>query len=51
MSDPLWMAVPPGGYRLDADEMEPETCWADIALDAAIEEYLMAKAERKERGQ
>lgn len=51
MSDPMYDAVPPGGYSLDDDEKcEPSgPSWADIATDAAIEEYLMAKAERKGR--
>jgi hypothetical protein len=40
-------------WRKDREENDPpdqeSRSWADIATDAAIEEYLMAKAERKEK--
>jgi len=55
MSDPEYLAVPPGGYSLDEDERREQLAYergeyqsmADLVVDAAIEETLLARARRK----
>jgi len=58
MSDPEYLAVPPGGYSLDEDERREQLAYergeyqsmADLVVDAAIEEASIRRAESKERG-
>jgi hypothetical protein len=54
MSDYYYDAVPPGGYwepgddRIDQAKVEDENkSWADRAIEAAIDEALLRRAERR----
>jgi len=54
MGDPMWMAVPPGGYwepdddRIDwARIKDKEQSLADAITDSAIEEALLRRAGRR----
>jgi hypothetical protein len=43
--------VQPDGPSSEWTDEEREKSWSDLVVDAAIEEYLMAKARRKRENQ